>query len=287
MKAQCPEFDLQNPCKGGRRELTHATPLLYTQKNKWFFLKFINLEFKFESRFLCDRQCDPWGNFFLWASFLHLFEWEWDSYLHNRYKSQVQRKALITIDLFKVTLGYPGLAHDEEVGWIVRRGDFQIIGWGMPSIRQETRVLADSLLLACFKWTRCYFGDEKRHSFDTSRQGRGEKPVNGNIYLFSIRNRMQMSQWNVVNPVMSCLPAEVCRVKEKRCRGKWRQVCWAESSSQRRQPKVRPWSMTVVSDPWNWMFFNKEMGPSALNWPRHQEVFLWGQPCSHIMWCHG
>lgn len=82
----------------------------------------------------------------------------------------------------------------------------------MPSIRQETRVLADSLLLACFEWTRCYFGDEKRHSFDTSSAGRREKPVNGNIDLFSIRNRKQISQWDVVNSLL-------CHVCLQKCAG--------------------------------------------------------------------
>lgn len=72
----------------------------------------------------------------------------------------------------------------------------------MPSLRQEMGVLADGLLLACFKWTRCYFEDEKRHSFDTSSAGRREKPVNKNMELFLIRNGGQVSWSDVLNPLL-------------------------------------------------------------------------------------
>lgn len=67
-KASWPEFDPQNPCEQGKRELTHATPSSYTQNNKLFSFKFMHLQFKFESQFLCDWQCDLGGNLFPWAS---------------------------------------------------------------------------------------------------------------------------------------------------------------------------------------------------------------------------
>lgn len=152
----------------------------------------------------------------------------------------------------------------------------------MPSLRQEMRVLADSLLLACFKWTRCYFGDEKRHSFDTSSAGRREKTANRNMDLFLIRNGGQVSWWDVLNPLLCHACWQIRRRgKEKGRRGSADRFV-GQNPTHKDSSQVWDLGIWLLSQiPEAGCFSIKEMGPSALSWPRYQGAFLWGQPCRY------
>lgn len=98
------------------------------------------------------------------------------------------------------------------------------------------------------------FGDEKRHSFDTSSAGRREKPVNRNMDLFLIRNGGQVSSSDASKPLL-------------------RHACWqlrgrgsadrlvGQNPTHKDSSQVWDLGIWLLSPiPESWMFFNKRNG---------------------------